>query len=96
MDAFENMVLNHLVNDDTIIALHDTNLHPTQICSWAKYIPTEDGYEHQRVEREMVNIFKCKGYDIFSIRTKKDSHDTTLPFRHGITICQKFKYMKLS
>lgn len=92
LTAFDMMIERGIVTDDTIIALHDTNLHyaPYQ-CSWGVYIPEEDGYEHQTVERRMVNIFKRRGYDVFSIRTTKDKHDDTFPFRHGVTVCQKFK-----
>jgi peroxiredoxin len=40
---------------------------------------------------EMVNFFKDDGYDIFSISTDKSKHDDSFPFRHGVTVCKKFK-----
>jgi len=91
MDIFTLFVENGIITDRTIIALHDTNLHyaPYHICGI--YIPSEDGYAHQPVERKMTNIFKDMGYDIFSLHTTRDKHSQDFPWRHGVTICQKFK-----
>jgi 23S rRNA U2552 (ribose-2'-O)-methylase RlmE/FtsJ len=93
MNMYYNFKKDRIIDDNTIIALHDTNLH-YQYPSFqpgGKFIKRENGYAHQPVEREMVNIFKTLGYDIFSISTNKTKHDINLPFRHGVTICKKFK-----
>jgi predicted O-methyltransferase YrrM len=93
MDLFNKLVENNIITDDTVIALHDTNLHYSRDIGWA--YPCDDGFVHQAVERKMVNTFKEMGYDVFSIRTTADTHrDRRLPYRHGVSICQKFKFMK--
>lgn len=95
MDIYNSFLKSGIINDDTIIALHDTNLHYSphinlDICAYT-YVKEEDGYCHQPVERDMVNIFKSLGYDIFAISTNKSKHDADFPLRHGVTICRKFK-----
>jgi len=90
MNVFENLLEKGLVTDKTVLTLHDTNLHYAQFCHWAS--PVDNGWAHQPVEREMVNIFKEKfGYDIFCYHTGAEHHDDSMPFRHGITICKKFQ-----
>jgi predicted O-methyltransferase YrrM len=93
MDIYYKFVSNNIINDNTIIALHDTNLHypPYQHCGI--YIEHENGYAHQPVERNMVNIFKNLGYDIFSISTDHSKHSPEFPVRHGITVCRKFRLL---
>jgi len=94
MNIYYNLLENGLITDTTIIALHDTNLHyfpyNTLPCNY-KYVPEEDGHCHQSVERKMVNMFKELNYDIFSISTDATKHSNAFPFRHGLTICRKFK-----
>lgn len=79
-----------IIHNNTILALHDTNLHypPYQHCG--NYVESEGGYAHQIVERHMVNYFKELGYDIFNIKTNANKHSPDFPVRHGITVCQKF------
>lgn len=89
MSLYRNLSNEGIINDNTIIALHDTNLHYQKFVSWA--MPHNDGYIHQKVERVMVDDFKDLNYDIICIHTDKSKHDNTLPFRHGLTICKKFK-----
>jgi predicted O-methyltransferase YrrM len=93
MDIYYKFVNNNIINDNTILALHDTNLHypPHQHCG--VYIKKENGYAHQPVERNMVNIFKLLGYDIFGISTDHTKHNSDFPVRHGITVCKKFKML---
>ncbi len=96
MDLLKMLVRQQLITDETVIALHDTNLH------YKKYVPfdcpynsTLDAWIHQPVERKMVNILKDIGYDVFSIRTRREQHDDdTFPYRHGLTVCQKFKMLE--
>jgi len=93
MDIYYKFVNNNIINDNTILALHDTNIHypPYQHCG--VYIEQEKGYAHQPVERNMVNIFKQLGYDIFGIMTDSTKHNDDFPVRHGITVCKKFKVL---
>ena len=89
MEVYERLLSKGLVNDSTVLALHDTNLHYVHVCAWAPW--NGKGWVHQHVERDMVNIFKEKyGYDVFCYHTESRHHDEKLPFRHGITICKKF------
>jgi predicted O-methyltransferase YrrM len=92
MDIYYKLVNNNIINDNTILALHDTNLH-YQPYGRGVYIEKENGYAHQPVERNMVNIFKQLGYDIFSISTDSTKHNSDFPIRHGITVCKKFKVL---
>jgi hypothetical protein len=93
MTMYDNFLQSGIITNDTIIALHDTNLHYPypSFQPGGVYIEKENGYAHQPVERKMVNIFKTLGYDIFSISTNITKHDNSFPFRHGVTICKKFK-----
>ena len=94
-DVYQLLKKKNLIDDDTIIALHDTNLHPQQILPYIGKNPVIDingqGWQHQKEERVLANYLKDEGYDIFSIRTKKKDHNAEFPFRHGVTVCQKFK-----
>jgi predicted O-methyltransferase YrrM len=98
MEIYYNLLKNKLIDDKTCIALHDTNLHyypyTLQAPAEVKYIEVADergGFSHQPVERQMVNIFKTLGYDILQVSTTKEQHNDNFPFRHGISICKKFK-----
>jgi predicted O-methyltransferase YrrM len=93
MDIYHKFVNANIINDNTILALHDTNLHypPYQHCGI--FIEKDNGYAHQPVERLMVNTFKNLGYDIFSISTDHSKHSEQFPVRHGITVCKKFKIL---
>jgi hypothetical protein len=80
-----------VIEDQTVIALHDTNIHPRQIVPWAYPVDGPDpGFVHQPVERKMVNDFKRMGYDGICFHTQMCRHDEALPFRHGVTIMKKF------
>lgn len=92
LDVYKNLKSNGLITDKTILALHDTNLHYAPYNRFGHYVEKDGGYVHQAVERVMVNMFKDIGYDIFKIETDKTKSNHTLPFRHGITVCQKFVY----
>lgn len=78
-----------LVTDETVLALHDTQLHPTKTCEWA--YPVEEGWVHQDVERRMVNDLRRMGYDAFALHTDLDRLDPGMPVRHGLTIMRKFR-----
>ena len=108
MTLLKNLIANRLVDDDTVIALHDTNTHPPQssarVVSSKKRIEkcrgnhkysTSDGFVHQETERRMVNDLKRAGYDAFCLHSKHDRHDENMPFRHGLTIMKKFKRLEV-
>ena len=86
---FNNMVEDGLITDDTILVLHDTNLHYNQITQGSFH--NGEGWVHQVAERELTNHFFDLGYQILSLGTKPHSHNETFPYRHGLTICKKFK-----
>ena len=67
IDMIERLQSDNCINEDTIIALHDTNLHYQKI--WVPH--GMDGFEHQPVERIIVNYLKQKGWDVFTLNTKK-------------------------
>jgi len=103
MAVYHNLVKFGLINSETILALHDTNLHYTN--KEYKYCrgPTKEynlsveynneiiAYIHQPVERQMVNTFVDMGYHAFSLHTTPDKHDETFPNRHGVTILSSFQ-----
>lgn len=94
MNIYSKLLNYNIINDNTIIALQDTNLlhyPPFQHCG--RYIKEENGYAHQPIERHIVNIFKKFGYDIFSISTNQSKHSLNFPVRHGVTVCKKFKFL---
>lgn len=78
-----------IITDRTVIALHDTNLHPTPASTHHAYA-VEGGYVHQAAERRMVNDLHAMGYDAFCAHTTMNKHGSKFPARHGITIMQKF------
>jgi hypothetical protein len=80
-----------LVTLDTVLAFHDTNLHPTKTVPWD--YETAEGLVHQVAERTMVNLFKKLGYDAFSLRTGPSKHNSQFPYRHGVTVMQRFRYL---
>ena len=90
VQMYDLFVNKNIVNANTIIALHDTNLHYPPYHRWGDYVKSKNGYIHQPVERQMVNIFKLAGYDVFSISTDHTKHSPEFPIRHGITVCKKF------
>ena len=85
----DRLVKSGIVDSKTIIALHDTNVH---------YGVNGKPKVHQRVERDMTNKLKKLGYDVFCLHPRKKNHGvgTDLKFRHGVSICQKFKFLPLT
>lgn len=95
MHIYQRFVEQGLITDKTVLALHDTNLHysPWSTLGYALASSEDGGKVHQPVERHMVNLFKQMGYDIFSIKTDSTKHGPDFPWRHGLTVCQKFTPM---
>ena len=92
MLVYQTLYNLELIDNNTVIALHDTNTHPKKITS--NSYETEDGWVHQTAERKMVNDFVDMGYSPFSLHTKMDIHDDSFPFRHGVTILTRWKKLK--
>ncbi len=91
MNFLDNMIKCGVINDNTILAFHDTNLHPKKTCPWAYYIENE-GWVHVECERKMVNeVVNKYNYHVINFHTKMSDHNDDLPSRHGISIAKKFK-----
>jgi predicted O-methyltransferase YrrM len=88
MTLFDRLVEHGIVTESTVIALHDTNVHPNKVVDWA-YAIDGGGWVHQKIEREMSNEFVRRGYHAFNLHPRLDRHDASLPYRHGVTILQK-------
>jgi len=99
LNFYNKMVKYNLIDDDTLLILHDTNLFYEPITSMCINsnghfgMFTEEGYAHQWVERNLVNYFKLKGYDVFSLSTKPENHNENHPLLFGISVCKKFKVL---
>jgi hypothetical protein len=91
MDIYHRFRNENIIDDNTVIALHDTNLHYAPWNKWGPFVESKNGYAHQPVERMMTDLFKDIGYDIFSISTDISKHSDAFPIRHGVTICRKIK-----
>jgi hypothetical protein len=89
MNLLNVLIDERLIDDDTVIALHDTNVHPYQSVNFAYRIP--EGWVHQPVERRMVNDLHRAGYEAICFHTRSDQHDETMPYRHGVTLLKRFK-----
>jgi len=89
LSFFNNMVEGGIIDDDTILVLHDTNLHYNKITPDSFH--NGEGWVHQVAERDLTNHFFDLGYQVLSLGTKPHSHNETFPYRHGLTICKKFK-----
>ncbi len=92
MAMHQSLIRQRVITDRTVLALHDTNLHPGPIMdSNAKQV--EGGYVHQAVERMMVNVLRNEGYEALNLHTRPEQHDETLRLRHGLTVLTKNRYL---
>lgn len=98
LEFYHNMLKANLITDDTVLILHDTNCFhkPYAEKFMEKFVKgfgeeTEEGFIHQWVERNLVNYFKLKGYDVFNLKTKRENHNEEFTHLFGLSICQKFK-----
>jgi predicted O-methyltransferase YrrM len=101
MAMFHRLRAAGMITSRTVLALHDTNLHPGPIEPWPFETPAET-YEiapgqwvHQKVERQMVNDFKIMGYDVLNLDTEISAHGRHLPYRHGLSIARIFKSLRV-
>jgi predicted O-methyltransferase YrrM len=98
MEMFLRLRRFGLITDATVIALHDTGLHPRRSAPWSYPVADSDGqhgWVHQDVERRMVNSLRRDfGYDAICLHTPLNRNDERLPFRHGVTVMKKYAEMK--
>lgn len=83
-----------MLRPDTVIALHDTNLHPRKTASWSYALKQDgvvQGWVHQAAEREMVNALHAQGWDALCLHLPSERGDDRLPIRHGLTLMQRFR-----
>jgi predicted O-methyltransferase YrrM len=88
VDFYNTLKNNGIINDNVVLAFHDTNLHPYNLCG-KYFLQDENGWVHQPVERSLVEYFKKQGFDAICFHTRMD--ESTIRFRHGITIMRKYK-----
>lgn len=84
-----------LVRANTVLALHDTDLHNK---TFRQNPPVRDtdgqvGYVHQAAEREMVNRLRRQGWDALCFHMPLDRCDDRLGVRHGLTLMRKFQHL---
>lgn len=89
MKAFACLRNAGIIDDRTVITLHDTGLHPHRWIGWAYEI--EGGWVHQPVERQMVNELHRLGYDAICFHMEHALATPELPARHGLTIMRRFQ-----
>lgn len=83
-----------LLRPDTVVALHDTNLHPRKTAPWSYPLEREgrvEGWVHQAAERVMVNALRQRGWDALCLHMPAERADARLPIRHGLTLMQRFQ-----
>lgn len=84
-----------LIDNTTIIVLHDTHTHPIQTINNQRYLTNNigygnNGYVHQSVERLMVNCFIDLGYHALHLHIDNNRLPLNdISFRHGLTILTK-------
>lgn len=96
MALYRRLVSQGIVTDATVLALHDTNTHPARFFSFGYALDGNlNEWVHQDAERRMVNTFVQQfGYQSFSLHTPLSSHDHDMPYRHGVTLLQKFNILR--
>ncbi|WP_160119938.1 O-methyltransferase [Rhodovarius lipocyclicus] len=94
LELFMRLTSAGAVDEHTVLALHDTNLHPHKFVPWS--YETEGGFVHQAVERRLVNELKSLGYDAFSLHPPMSRHQESLPYRHGLTVMQKYRALSVT
>lgn len=99
MQLHRNLQRQGMITERTVLALHDTNLHPLTEREdapprrWGAVVA--GGWMHQDVERRMVNTLRNDGYEALMLHTTPDRHDETLPLRHGLTILTRVRYLEV-
>lgn len=96
LNFYNKMLENKLIDDDTVLILHDTNLYYEPHATFHKQnggtwgLDYKGAHAPQWVERNLTNYFKLKGYDVFNLSTKAENHNVNYPFLNGFSVCKKF------
>ncbi|MCK9370951.1 class I SAM-dependent methyltransferase [Candidatus Dojkabacteria bacterium] len=95
--AFQTLKKAGIITDKTILAFHDTNLLPNEMALGYPNISyeVEGGWVFCPPERQLVNDFKEMGYDIINLHTNTDVHNSSFPYRCGLSIARKFTPLEL-
>lgn len=91
---YDHLVEDRCITDSTVLVLHDTNTHHRKGCV-EKYQISDGSWVHQDAERKLANTFKHIGYDCINLHTKASDHNASMPVRHGLTICSKYKTLEV-
>jgi hypothetical protein len=85
----EKAVSAGIIDSRTIIAIHDTGLHPCR--ANADSVEVSPGcWVHQAVERRLVNSLVERGWHAVCIHA-----DCALPLRHGLTLLKQFSPLQV-
>jgi hypothetical protein len=96
MTMFSNLRREGVVDKRTVLALHDTNVHPPQHVKGRYGRAVREGVIHQVDERRMVNELVGRyNYHAFCIHPRMSAHGPSFPFRHGLTLCQIFEPLEV-
>jgi len=91
INFFKKFYDKKIITDDTVICIHDTNLNAIPLTKTSKKI--DNGWVFGK-DRALVNFFINAGYKTFNVHTNMDRHNSQLPFRNGLTLCQKYNILK--
>ena len=105
LQTLENFFRMEIVDDSTLVAIHDTGLHPVEIaalggCGYYNTV-TENGVKgvvHQPDERRLVNTLVSQwGYSPLCLHPPFSRFTETgaVKCRHGLTILSKFKQLEI-
>lgn len=96
MTLFHSLCNAKIIDDKTIIVLHDTGTHPVDIWNLQKLVSdnnhnnANNGFVHQVPERNMSNSLMDLGYCPLHLAVNNnDLPIDNLTFRHGLTILNK-------
>ena len=91
MALLEMLQVAKLVNDDTLLAFHDTNVNPAPIsmtCKPATTLSGKEGYAGTEDEIRMVKAL-AQEYEVFQLHPPHNRLRGKFKFRLGITLMQK-------
>jgi hypothetical protein len=74
------------ISESTVLAIHDTGLHPAGI---GQGVPISGGVMHQPAERSFCNWLLDHGWSAFHVHTPLHRLGSALPYRHGLTLMAK-------
>jgi len=75
-----------IAHDGTLLALHDTGVHPSKETSWSVPAPS-GGWVHQQVERDLVDHLRDEGWE--AVEFSCPAPRPPLRYRHGLTLMRR-------